>query len=105
MAVREITKSQRVCDVTGGTRKVQCYRIYVSPGEDGLGAEPPVLDQRVDLAPRALERLLNFIRRGLQPVGKGSGVAATAPAQEPPAPPEDLAPPSDPSEFDKQLEE
>ena len=104
MSIRKTTKTQRVCDVTGGTRKVLPFliRVQVLDGADDSIPGVAVLNEQVDLAPRGRRRLLSFIERGLTPIGKGGG-GATPPAEEPPQAPVDRAPPTDPSEFDKQL--
>jgi hypothetical protein len=59
----------RVCDVYGTTNKTRRYLIDITVVE---GDGPPVVGRVVqrfekDLCPRALDRLVNFIMRGIAP--------------------------------------
>ena len=59
----------KMCDVFGGTKDVQTYRVVVSAGN-----LDPVIDRQIDLGPRGLERLRKFVERGVsKPEGKVDG--------------------------------
>lgn len=66
------THTVTTCDVTGGTRKVERYRVIVQvkagPNLSNIEWDPEeVKATEVDLCPAALSRLKHFIDRGTTP--------------------------------------
>lgn len=64
-----VTKRIKVCDITGQTRAVQTYRVTVAEvrddGDEMLLDLSPMLKIDADLSPKGLQRLKNFIVRGV----------------------------------------
>lgn len=52
---------QRVCDVYGTTKDVKHYKILVMENDD------TIIDQELDLCPRAFDRFRNWLARGTAP--------------------------------------
>lgn len=74
------SKQIKTCDITGSTKDVKTFNITVE--QCGATEEENELVRQVnalDMGPRALKRLLEFVDRGVsKPVKKEKKVAAAA---------------------------
>lgn len=77
MATREVTKTTKLCDVTGSEYHVETYRfrMWKDGGEESEDGDT-ACEGIVDLCPAALKRAQHFMIKGIRPAGKTEVVDA-----------------------------